>query len=119
MSIEESLNESYQKVLLVRKVDLGGIVLKPNTKLLIKRKDDKLYLNYENVELMVSIQDICKKENCKLNELFVTEEEVCKAMVLGSELSLITNKGLCTYSVEGIDFKDKSVAYATLYLKIL
>ena len=40
-------------------------------------------------------------------------------MTYGDEIKLLTDRGLVTYSIEDISFEKKSIAYATLHLKIV
>ena len=47
------------------------------------------------------------------------KEEVDSALNYGSEIKLLTKKGIMTYSVEDITFKNGGIAYATLDLKIV
>ena len=111
--------ENYIEMMTLCKIDIGCLVLKPKTVLFVYVDGDNVGIKSDGLEMIVSKRLLEGKTERPFHELFISKEDADSAMTYGDEIKLLTDRGLVTYSIEDISFEKKSIAYATLHLKIV
>lgn len=111
--------KNFVEMITLTQIDIGCLVFKPKTELLVNIDGDIIDIKSDGITMTTSKNLLEKKTNKPFNELFVSKEEVINTMTTGSQITLLTSKGVATYSVEGISFPNDGIAYATLHLKIV
>ena len=111
--------KNYIEMQTLVSIDLGPVVLKPNTDLLVNIDGSIVDIRSDGFEMTTSKKLLELKTNRTLDELFISKKEVESAMTYGSEIKLLTDRGLITYSIEDISFKNDGITYATLGLKAI
>lgn len=112
-------NKEFIEMMTLVKIDIGCLVFKPRTLILVNVDGDIVDIKSDNFEMTISKKMLEEKTKRPFNELFISKEEADMAMTHGSEIKLLTDRGLVTYSIEGISFEKGGIAYATLNLKIV
>lgn len=111
--------KNYVDMVVLENIDLGDLIFKKNSVLSVNVDGGIVDIKSDYFEMTTSIRKLENENDKPFNELFALKEEVDSALNYGSEIKLLTKKGIMTYSVEDITFKNGGIAYATLDLKIV
>jgi len=113
--------KNYIEMLSLVDIDLDYVVLKSNSVFLVNIDGNIVDIKSDTFEMTTSKNVIEEKTGRCLKEVFILKEEADSVITYGSEIKLLTDRGVVTYSVEDISFGEKCLAYsayATLRLKI-
>lgn len=103
------------EVRVLKTLNFGPLTIKANESLFLEDMGDSLQLMYEGLSITLNKSMLDKP----YENLFITKEDIDKALTYGSEVSLVTELGLRTYAIEGINFKNNSTTYVNLDLKAI
>lgn len=115
------LGKNFIEMVLLVDIDIDYMVLKSNSVFLVNIDGGIVDIKSDAFEMTTSKKVLEEKSGRCLKELFISKEEADSVITYGSEIKLLTDRGVVTYSVEDISFGEKCVAYsayATLKLKI-
>lgn len=104
-----------KEVQALQPLNFGPILIKSKEPLYLEDLGDSLILTYKDVSITI-LKTMLEKP---YEQLFITQQDIDKAVTYGSEICLVTELGLRTYSVEGINFKNNSTTYVNLDLKAI
>lgn len=111
--------KNYVEMIVLDNLNLVDLVVKRGSVLSVNVDGGTVYIKSDYFEMRTNIRVLENENDKPFNELFALKEEVDSALNFGSEIKLLTNKGVATYSIEGIHFKNGGIAYAALDLKIV
>ena len=111
--------KNYVEMVVLDNLDLCDLVIKKGSILFVNVDGEIVDIKSDYFEMTTNIRVLETENGKSFDELFALKDEVDSALNLGNEIKLLTNKGVATYSIEGIHFKNGGIAYATLELKIV